>query len=191
MFKKIFSVIVILVTLASCAAERSEMGKQKDRVYQNHLKKMIATHNVRVSSFGGGGNGKQYHLMCLGVDTKEQLTIGKSRRLIVGMVNDLLYRVNNTDGLQSYLVTRPFKSENIDYWLNSVDTRGSTVEYPRGSNINDDVISYVVSSNGFIKYYLFVSMDDDIIKIHSETFDEAVEILRQEVSMQNDKGSMK
>jgi hypothetical protein len=124
---------------------------------------------------GGGGIGKPGILRMLAItfETNEGMDISRARSLLVFCVEEFLKEINAKNELKPYLTETPFKSKNIDITILFKKKKPSEF-------VDPPFIATAYSDEDKIRYTIHT--DDHLEFVKKETYDEALEILRQEKS---------
>ncbi|MEC7839849.1 MAG: hypothetical protein VX777_07400 [Chlamydiota bacterium] len=170
--------MVFLLT-SSCSCLLDPMMKEKLKVYDQHMCRQYSKHKLAPYVFGGGGNGKQLHLLSLGFSTHKKLTIETARRMLVDSITDFYEKVNTSKSLQPYLNEVPFPISKFNYTIKVVNEDGCWPLFPNGVD-KEKHITYVILSRGVVIYYIDIDRSKLPIEIHEETYEEAVAITSEE-----------
>ncbi|MEC7839847.1 MAG: hypothetical protein VX777_07390 [Chlamydiota bacterium] len=176
---KLLMAFMVFLLTSSCSCLLDPMMKEKLKVYDQHMCRQYSKYKLAPYSFGGGGNGKQLHLLSLGFSTHKKLTIETARQLLVDSITDFHEKVNRSKSLQPYLNEIPFPISKFNYTIKVVGKDGSWLLFPDGV---DDAqhITFAILHNGTIFYCIDVDKDKLPIDIHKETYEEAVAITLEE-----------
>jgi hypothetical protein len=124
---------------------------------------------------GGGGIGKPGILRMLSITFQnyDKMDISRARSLLVYSVEEFLKEINAKDELKPYLTETPFTSKNVDIAIHFVNKKSRNLRNPpflAVARAKEGKLDYIVDSNETLEW------------IKEETYDEALEILRQEKS---------
>ncbi|MEC7839848.1 MAG: hypothetical protein VX777_07395 [Chlamydiota bacterium] len=172
--KLLMALLVFLLT-SSCSCLLDPMMKEKLKVYDQHMYRQYCHHKLVPNVFGGGGNGKQLHLLSLGFSTDQKLTIKTARKLLVDSISDFHEKINNSESLRPFLNEIPFPVSKLEYTIEVVEEGGWWPLFPDGLD-DQQHISYVILSRGVVRYYIDIVKDKLPVEIHEETYEEAVAI---------------
>lgn len=175
-------VLLMLISLLfSCDYPQSAAGKAAQLIENQHIAKQSKKHGFRCSGRGGGGSDGRFTHLGLDFDTPEELTIAKARRYLVEGVIEFRNDINKHEELKDHFIEWPFPIDRLEYTIDVKVGNGAWPKFPNGPT-RDNKISYV-QLNYFskkINYYIDVETNNLPKKIHSETFEEAVAILKSE-----------
>lgn len=133
---------------------------------------------------------KQYHMVCslvggeflgqingihLDFDTIGPMSVEELRILIVQVTEELLDRINADEEIREYLANYPFRSTNLrlNIWL-----RGSDLRPIKNKGANTDLLYGVMLLHGDLTYEIENEDKPFLQTVKSETYDEALEIVR-------------
>ncbi|MEC7839850.1 MAG: hypothetical protein VX777_07405 [Chlamydiota bacterium] len=177
MNKLMYSLCALLLSSCSCLVD--PMMKEKLKVYDQHMCRQYSKYKLAPYSFGGGGNGKQLHLLSLGFSTDKKLTVETGRKLLVDSITDFHEKINNAVSLRPFLNEVPFPVSKLEYTIEVVEEGGWWPLFPDGVD-DDNHISFVTLINGKIYYCIDIDRNKLPIEIHEETYEEAEAITLRE-----------
>jgi len=105
--------------------------------------------------------------------TYQNLNVNQARILFINSTQKLLDRVNVNRQIRPYLNNYPFNAKNLDFTIMFEDIRGNFVNPPH--------IAFVSLTDGKIRYNINDPITDEFNKIHSETYEEALRIVREQL----------
>lgn len=154
--------------------------KFENQIIEQHRKETLKPMGLNYSIIGGE-NDDGIKIVHLGVSTNGPGSIEEGRRLIVFLVENLLWRYNTHQKIRPYLSNYPCTSNNIIYsiWYNGPD-KGFWVLQDKQHPEKE--IAHVKMYRGKIKYSVN-STNAKIVPlrtVHTETYEEALKIVMEE-----------
>lgn len=111
--------------------------------------------------------------------TPKQLDINSARKQIVRGILEYIKEINNHHEFENEFINWPFEPKNLQYTLKVDRGDGIGPRFPGG--LGEDLkISYVIFLNDEIHYLIYTKPDILPETVHSETLDEAIDILKAE-----------
>jgi len=169
--KPLITFLFLFINFTSCSSQEDYGKISDDIMFQTakQLKKEKCLH------FAGYGGARMYDVekLNLSLDYYESLNIEQARKLIVYCANKFLDNINNSEKVRPYLRNYPFTSKNITLAIFIEDEKNS---------IGSTNITTVAISRGKIDYYIDTFKPDLMKVTHTETFEEALEIVNNEKS---------
>lgn len=100
----------------------------------------------------------------------QSLEIEDARKVLVFAARTLLEEIQNCEQIQQYLVHQPWDMEHITISIEFCNSDGTSILYPN--------IGYATLINNIVRYKAFEKEKSlGTTQIHSETFEEAVDLL--------------
>jgi len=113
----------------------------------------------------------QIQMIGLLFDYHQPLTVEEGRELVIKAAEKLLQEINMNEQIHPYLVHFPFSSKNVVIKI--------YVQQPNGSGFGPDHVCVFSLRNAVIDYKIELSEPPFIQTIHSETYEEALQLLNQ------------
>ncbi|WP_068466623.1 hypothetical protein [Candidatus Protochlamydia phocaeensis] len=155
----------------------SEGGKLCYGLIKKSGKRIGQKYGLSPSGIGAGG---VYGLRLMILDFNrygEPLTQKEARKLIILCAEEFLKDINSDEKLTSYLMDFPFSERNIDVSIFSYDNKGRDIYEP--------YIGVVSLSRGNIRYVTYILDQLNENSQFKETYEEALEKLKQEEQTHN------
>ncbi|CDZ80229.1 hypothetical protein BN1013_00736 [Candidatus Rubidus massiliensis] len=155
---------------------RSEAEKTFDQVLSQGINLIQKKYNLEILGSGGGMPDGFIHNFNISFKHYGVLPIEKARGLLVNVTTDFLQVVNSNPKIRNYLYTFPFKGEDISLMI--------LIKSSDGDDLEDPFLGSMCQCRGSIRYetlkYLKTNLFPKTIKQTSETYDEAVQILKEQ-----------
>ncbi len=169
--RKLLFILIFLVFI-SCTTEYGM--NERDRQICLMVKDFASEQISKDMYFAGIGQGVDHendkHNFIKVVLNKEKIEgIQEARQLLVGTIINFVNYINQRESVQPYLAVRPFSVKNIEVAIDVPGAESGGIEFV--FNIENKL------------YYYASNKDPEIlkaVKLHEETFEEAVEILKQQ-----------
>lgn len=128
---------------------------------------------MELIGIGGGINhdNKKEKIIQLTLRTKRILTVGSARSIIVLYLNKFLDILNNKEGIEEYIDSFPFDSENLDITILATDCR--EIQFSQQVNI-------ISAFSNKISYRFSGNPDYPSTTVHKETLEEARRIVAEQ-----------
>jgi hypothetical protein len=146
-----------------------------DQVSLSFVEKMKKEKQLYAIGMGGGGIGKPGILRTLAIsfESYEGIDISRARSLLIYCVEEFLKEINAKYELKRYLTETPFTFKNID--IDIYFTHKKSKDF-----IGPPSLAVAHADEGVIAYKTYDQ--EHLTRVKEETYDEALEILRQEKS---------
>jgi hypothetical protein len=95
---------------------------------------------------------------------------------MIKLVEEFLRRINADEEIREHLVNFPFNAKNLDFTISLRDKNGHAI---KNDNANIDLIYSVQLLKGEIDYHILNEMQAALQTIHTETYDEALAIVKK------------
>jgi hypothetical protein len=104
-----------------------------------------------------------------------EIDIETARKLMLKASNTVLNKINDCTEIRSYLIQHPFKPQNVEI--------GIFIRNSHGSELPPEKLQIIIMDEGIIYYKNFIRDERRFLTtIHEETYEEALDKLRQEES---------
>ncbi len=175
---KLSVLIIALFFFVGCQKEESpEHCKQASRFMRDYINHTRREYGVFCCG-GGGGFMETINHFDLTYDLKGKKTIEELRVILVFLTEDMLSQINTDKGMHPYLVTYPFKPENIRQSIILQDRRGRGFRNPGKGK---ELIFSACSSKGTISYNFANDEETYLQTLYEEPYEEAYEIVKQQM----------
>ena len=159
--------------------EISETERLARLVERRHINKQKELNGFNCYGTGGGGDGERLTKLSLNFSTPEQLTVPQARRYLIQGIKMYQEEINSAEDFQAHIVESPFPIDRIEYSISVEGIDDYRARFPNGPT-KDKKITFCNWAYGSIDYFICPGVSENYVKIHSETFEEAVTILDAE-----------
>jgi len=174
----IVSICLFLVLMSCSSSEEDIHIRLIDKVTASHVKKMNEQYGARACMYGGNCNDGTVNYIGIGLDKKGHFNIDQARKQIILQVQEYLKEINSSEEVRAYLVHYPFTYEDLSYGVSFVNEEGGFQKVDKENKYNS-IASVLCSSNG-VTYNYYDDPEYGLQKLHRETFEEAIEILKEQ-----------
>lgn len=163
------------MVFASCNSEYG-MGKDDREIclMVQDFAKLQAPKGMRLIGIGQGVNHDTEKYNYIGINlSKEKIeNIAEARKLLVTTIIECLDFINKRKSIQEYLDVHPFSIQNVEVSIGVAESKPGEMEFV--FNCENRLCYYVTNIDPIIL---------QAVKIHEESFEEAIEILKKEGSL--------
>jgi hypothetical protein len=166
---KIIFVFLFLLTSVFCFSNENRFGIQIEEITEIFSEEVYKRYQLELQAFG-----VQPRFQTRGItlyytgDKKVNLT--ESRVIMVNLMHEFLKRINARQELRPFLIEYPLTLKYLDL---SISLRHE------GQKTKNSFMGYVYNEEGTICYNTFQMNTDELTTIHSETYEEAFEIVKK------------
>jgi hypothetical protein len=175
--RRFYGVIVLILTcfggqiaVAENVLERNALPNVVDYVLNCFAQEQNSTGLVLVEKISDYDECQQISKLGFLFDFYKLMSLSDARHQIVGLVNDLLLRINSNVKLKKYLAVSPFTAKDVVIRLR-LRNKDCGFLYPPLGNI-----AYVSAIDGVIIYDTVNSFTYDLDTLRTESFADAIKI---------------
>ncbi|HEY2810466.1 MAG TPA: hypothetical protein VGJ00_03645 [Rhabdochlamydiaceae bacterium] len=175
--------IVVLFFVSSCDERKSKChynddGQEKltNQIILKVAEQLQREKNLQPCGFGGRAM-DQVKMLAISFNYFKQIDIEEGRELLVSAGKLFLDAINENEKVRPYLINYPFLPENIQVRIFLKNEDGTFIEQEK--------LHVVSIINGKLLYKIETSRTPLYEIIHSETFEEAAEILKESEKNRN------
>jgi hypothetical protein len=176
--KKIFFFLFMVSILAFSCDMLSEPKyiRMSDKIVSRHLNKMKQQYSLKCIG-NGGGFMHSVNQIILSYNLNGPKSIEEIRTLLVITTEDLLKAYNEDEKIRPFLKNFPFTVSNISVDIVLVDQNGISL---KNEGLNKDIIWGGFQLSGKVFYSIINEEKPSTQKIHSETYEEALKIVKNQ-----------
>lgn len=170
--KKILFLLFLIIGGCSCSGLKpTNYVKIADNITDKTAKKLKEQKRLYLVGTGGKMMG-DIQAMDMGFFFYQEVDLKEARNLIVYVINEYLFEINNHEEIRPFLHEYPFTAKNveIDIWVKASD----------GTRPSQGKIYYISASNGIINYYIRLPEEQSRKSICEETYEEALQIINSQ-----------
>jgi hypothetical protein len=178
---KYLSYILAVLMLFSCSEKKYDYIKEVDKLTADYCQEFQKNYHLRLSGYGGGMMGSIYKIGFY-FDSEQLLDIDSTREIAIEFCEGLLERLNADEELRPYYKVYPYNNRGLELCLSFYDHFGNYVPKPYIANA---FISHPDNGPTSLVYYVKNNGEEDLTEVHEETYEKALEIVRERTSKVN------
>jgi len=177
MKRNFFGLIILMILFNGCKPLSPHM-KAYYPIESEHFRFIKKQGDFHIYGNGGDFNNGKINLVIVSADKVGSASIEQARKDIVFLTQDIIRRLNSSQNVLPYLSNSPFNYKQLEY---SIIYCKSDL-YPIITEINPEYqeITYASLLMGKIFYYIKPSKKPGFEKVHEESYEEALEILKNQ-----------